>query len=146
MVEGEKEILNLICKESTEILEALYQVVKIGPRKMSAGLKDWETEDGLVLYRDRIFVPPNKEIKEKILTKYHDSIVAGHPGRTKTLELVSRNYYWINMTKDVNQYVDSCLICQSNKPSWQPLPGLLQPLPIPGKPWEHVTADMIVKK
>ena len=49
------------------------------------------------------------------------------------------------MTKEINQYVDSCLTCQANKSSRQQLPGHLQPLPIPGKPWDHVTLDMIVK-
>ena len=79
------------------------------------------------------------------MAKYHDSVLAGHPGRWKTLELISQNYYWVNMTKEINQYVDSCLTCQANKPSRQQLPGHLQPLPVPGKPWDHVTSDMIVK-
>jgi hypothetical protein len=49
------------------------------------------------------------------------------------------------MTKEINQYVDSYLICQANKPSRQQPPGYLQPLPVPSKPWDHVTSDIIVK-
>jgi hypothetical protein len=90
-------------------------------------------------------VPPNYKIKQKIMAKYHDSILAGHLGRMKTLELISRNYYWINMTKEINQYIDSCLTCQANKPSRQQLPGYLQPLLVPGKPWDYVTLDIIIK-
>jgi hypothetical protein len=134
LVDGEKEILTEIRNESKELLNSLTQIVKIGPRWISQGLTDWETEDGLVLYQDKVFVPPNYKIKQKIMAKYHDSVLAGHPGRWKTLELISQNYYWVNMTKEINQYVDSCLTYQANKPSRQQLPGHLQPLPIPGKP------------
>jgi hypothetical protein len=49
------------------------------------------------------------------------------------------------MTKEINQYVDSCLTYQANKPNRQQLPGYLQPLPVPSKPWDHVTSDVIIK-
>jgi hypothetical protein len=111
LVDGKKEILAEIRNESKELLNSLTQIVKIGLRWILQGLTDWETEDGLVLYQDKVFVPPNYKIKQKIMAKYHDSILAGHPGRLKILELISQNYYWINMTKEINQYVDSCLTC-----------------------------------
>jgi hypothetical protein len=53
------------------------------------------------------------------MAKYHNSLLAEHPGRIKTLELISQNYYWVNMTKEINQYIDLCLTCQVNKPSQQ---------------------------
>jgi hypothetical protein len=89
LVDGEKEILTEIRNESKELLNSLTQIVKIGPRWISQGLMDWETEGGLVLYQDKVFVPPNYKIKQKIMAKYHNSILVGHPGRLKTLELIS---------------------------------------------------------
>jgi acetyl-CoA carboxylase beta subunit len=50
VVDDEKEILAEIRNESKELLNSLTQIVKIGPRRISQGLTDWETEDGLVLY------------------------------------------------------------------------------------------------
>jgi len=37
--------------------------------------------------------------------------VAGHGGRWKITELVTRNYWWSGITKDVGKYVDGCDMC-----------------------------------
>ena len=39
---------------------------------------------------------------------HHDLPSAGHPGRWKTYELVSRNYWWPEMTIFVKKYVIGC--------------------------------------
>ncbi|KAJ9512262.1 hypothetical protein QJQ45_012829 [Haematococcus lacustris] len=42
-------------------------------------------------------------------------------------------------------YVRSCHSCQVNKSSAKKPAGLLQPLPIPERPWDSVSMDLIVK-
>jgi len=37
-------------------------------------------------------VPNDPELRRRITSQHHDTRVAGHPGRWKTLELISRNY------------------------------------------------------
>ena len=37
-------------------------------------------EDGVVYMEERIYVPNNKRIREKILKENHDSVDIGHPG------------------------------------------------------------------
>jgi len=49
------------------------------------------------------------------------------------------------MQEDVAKYVKECPVCQSVKSLNQPAAGLLQPLPIPAKPWEQVTIDFITE-
>ena len=49
------------------------------------------------------------------------------------------------MNNDVRQYVKSCDSCQRIKASQQVPGGLLQPLPIPARPWEQVSMDFIVQ-
>ena len=49
------------------------------------------------------------------------------------------------LVEHVKSFVESCPSCQRNKHSTQRTAGLLMPLPIPNKPWEHVTMDFIVK-
>ena len=78
-----------------------------------------------------------------ILNEVHDSIIGGHVGMNKTLELVQRKYYWPKMYKYISTYINSCDKCQSNKSSNQSTSGLLQPLPIPNKRWEQITIDFI---
>ncbi|KAF8755364.1 hypothetical protein RHS01_05226 [Rhizoctonia solani] len=69
--------------------------------------------------------------------------LAGHPGRQRTLELVSRNYYWPGIRADTYWHVDSCETCQRiRKPKYASIPP--QPLELPTRPWQHVSYDMIV--
>jgi len=46
---------------------------------------------------------------------YHNIPVAGHRGGWKTMELVTRNYWWPGVTRDVGRYVDGCNMCQRMK-------------------------------
>lgn len=98
-----------------------------------------------VIRRDKVYVPNNKAIKMKILQSRHDSLLAGHPGRLRTNELIQRDYYWPNMTKFINNYVDSCDRCQRTKREAGELSGKLEPLPAPEGPWTDITYDLIVK-
>jgi hypothetical protein len=52
-----------------------------------------EEDNGLLLYEGLIWVPDDDDLRLRILQQHHDSQAAGHPGRAKTLELVSRNIY-----------------------------------------------------
>jgi hypothetical protein len=100
-------------------------------------------EGGLLLYDDRIYVPEDKDIRLDLLELHHDSPVAGHRGHARTLELLSRKYYWPGIKAQVNRYVDSCETCQRSKGHKQGIN--LKPLPIPVLPWEDIAYDFIVK-
>ena len=39
----------------------------------------------------------------------------GHPGRYKTQELITQNYWWPYIQSDVRKYVDGCEACQRTK-------------------------------
>ena len=64
--------------------------------------------------------------------------MAGHFGIQKTLELVTRHYWWPHVRNFVKEYVRTCYVCcQSKMPRHHPF-GLLHPLPIPDGPWKHL--------
>jgi hypothetical protein len=58
--------------------------------------------------------------------------------------LLLQTYYWSKMEDDIELYVRTCLVCQQDKTLWQHEAGLLQPLPIPKKPWVSDSMDFIV--
>ena len=69
---------------------------------------EWErSEDGLLI------VP--EEFRQEVLRQYHDSKVAGHWGRQRTQELVSRDFTWKGWREEVTNYVASCQKCQRSK-------------------------------
>lgn len=48
------------------------------------------------------------------------------------------------MRDNVEAYVKTCLVCQQDKLEQQSSPGLLEPLPVPTRPWESISMDFIV--
>ena len=48
-------------------------------------------------------MPDLEELKATLLQKTHSNLLARHPGRSKTYELLSRNFYWPRMLKYVEQ-------------------------------------------
>ncbi|KAJ9526886.1 hypothetical protein QJQ45_017744 [Haematococcus lacustris] len=99
----------------------------------------WLTEWG------RVVVPDDAALRKKVIHTMHDTRSAGHLGMTKTLEQVTRWFTWPGVSENVKSYVRSCHSCQVNKSSAKKPAGLLQPLPIPERPWDSVTMDLIVK-
>ena len=93
--------------------------------------KNWELEDGLIYYKNRLFIPSNEELLTEIAKGCHDSKVAGHFGQEKTLELVTRNFYWEKLTDWINDYFRSCDECQHNKSPRHTKYGLHQPMEVP---------------
>ena len=60
-------------------------------------VKGWHLDNGLLHYHDRIYVPNELEIRKAVLESRHDNPSAGHPGQFRTLDLLSRDYYWSGM-------------------------------------------------
>ena len=53
----------------------------------------WSRSDtGFLLHDGAVYVPNNGDLRTRILKACHDHPLAGHPGQTKTLELIHRDY------------------------------------------------------
>lgn len=128
------------CYQKDRITSEALRVLKQGKSFQSLVIKD-----DLLLKDSRIYVPNYQSLKVKLLQEAHDSPIAGHVGSVKTIELVSRDYYWPNMHREIQEYVATCRKCQTNKPSHQHPMGLLQPLDIPENRWEQVSMDLITQ-
>ncbi|MCO5597769.1 hypothetical protein L7F22_051851 [Adiantum nelumboides] len=84
-----------------------------------------------------------KQLRPKVLIKCHAPPYAGQRGIDATIKAIDTFFYWPTLRRDVNAFVRSCLVCQKVKFDRQKAPGLLQPLPIPDKPWESIEMDFI---
>lgn len=103
----------------------------------------YSTRNELIFSGNQLYIPADDSIRTTLLREAHDSPVSGHLGITKTLDLLSRLYFWPKMQQDVREYVNSCRSCQEVKSRNQNLPGLLQPIPFPQKRWQQVSMDLI---
>ena len=73
----------------------------------------WSVDtQGLLRFKDRIWIPAEATVKAEILRHFHDDPLAGHFGVNRTEELIQRHFHWKNMRKEIQEYVRSCAICQ----------------------------------
>jgi transposase InsO family protein len=103
----------------------------------------WHYKDGLLLYKNRIYVPPNNDLRLHVTLESHDQPLAGHFGMSRTIDLVSRTYYWPGMNNYIRHYVITCDICNRSKSPRHKQHGELAPLPVPPRPWLGITVDFI---
>jgi hypothetical protein len=120
--------------------------IRKAPRDNEAArlLDDDDTRDanGLILFKGMVYVP--KSLREKVLRENHDVLTAGHFGNEKTIERLTRTYWWPGMWKDTRQYIRECE-CQRDKTSRHATYGLMQSIPQLREPWKSVAMDFIVK-
>ncbi len=90
---------------------------------------------------NRLFVPEG--LRSDVIQWGHCSNVACHPGVNRTSFLVKQRFWWPRMARDIHSFVLACSVCATGKTSNRPPDGLLQPLPVPSRPWSHIALDFI---
>jgi hypothetical protein len=106
--------------------------------------KGWrKLPDGAVAIEECIYVPRDEQLRQEIIWEHHNDRAAGHPGRYKTQELITRNYWWPMISRDVKSYVDGCEVCQRTKVIHEPSHAPLHPHSIPMTPWEKISVDLV---
>ena len=147
LVEGPEEEIVKRIKEARDKDE---EVIKVVEEMKKAGVKtlrdeEWQIEEGLVLKEGRVYVPKDEKLRVEIIRLHHDTLIAGHGGQWKTVELVTRNYWWPGVTKEVKRYVEGCDQCQRMKNRAEMPAGKLRPNQVPERPWQHISVDFITK-
>ena len=92
-----------------------------------------------------MYVLKDEELRAEVIWLHHDVLVAGHREQWKTVELVTRNYWWPGVTRDVERYVEGCDLCQRMKNRMEDLAGKLKLSEAPKKLWTYLMVDFITK-
>jgi len=136
------------------LLEEAYQVDPIPERILKflrddvwhckeISLADCKEKKHRLVYRDCIYVPDHLPLRLGLLQNHHDLPAIRHPGRTKTLELLCRQYYWPAMRKDVDRFVRNCNVCRRTKDTLRAPCGVLHLLSVPDRPWQHISVGFV---
>jgi len=123
----------------------ILDAVRQGTSMRDITVEECSEEGGQLYYRGKRYVPEDPELQLRLIQEHHDTPLAGHPGRSKTFDLLSRQYYWKTMRRQVDQYVRNCAECQRSRRSRHASFGVLRPLPVPEKPWEDISMDFVTE-
>jgi len=96
LVEGPEEE---IVKKIKEVRDKDKEVIKVGVKMLRN--EEWQIEEGLVLKEGRVYLLKDEKLGVEIIQLHHDTLIAGHGRQWKTVELVTRNYWWSGVTKEV---------------------------------------------
>jgi hypothetical protein len=83
-------------------------------------------------------------VQIQVLQAKHNTLIAGHFGFNKTMELVSGDYWWLQLWKFVKEFMGSCDTSIHARNPHHHLHGLLQPLSVPISPCSLISMDFII--
>ena len=107
--------------------------------------KEQREVDGIMYKEGKVYIPKDNILRAEIIRLHHNTPVGRHGGQWKIVELVTQNFWWPGVTKEVKQYVKGCNSCQRNKNCTEQPAGKLMPNPIPKKPQMYISVDFIIK-
>jgi len=126
-----------------EVINSVEEMKKVGVKMLRD--EEWREEDGLMLKEEKVYMLKDKVLRVEIIRLHYDMPIGGHGGQWKTAEMVTRNFWWPGVMREVKQYVEGCNTCQHNKNCTEQPAGKLMPNSIPDKAWTHISADFIIK-
>lgn len=102
--------------------------------------KSFVLKEGVLRYKQCIWVGADANIQNKIITAFHAS---GHSGFLVTYKRILSLFRWTGLKNHVHKFAATCQVCQQAKPESVQYPGLLQPLAVPPSAWHTVSMDFI---
>ena len=93
-----------------EVIKAVEEMKQAGVKMLRD--EEWCQEDSLMLKEGKVYIPKDEKLRAEVIRLYHDIPVGGHGGQWKIAELVTRNFWWPEVTREVKRYVEECDACQ----------------------------------
>ena len=122
---------------------------KANIRKLS---KKYRLRDGILEYlwkTNWLKIVTSKEEQQEIVKLFHEGAeslmskaMAGHRGRSSTLDLISRRFIWRGMADQVRQYVRTCDTCQRVNSNPVNIRSELCPVKVPKRPMQQIGIDI----
>jgi hypothetical protein len=120
----EREIKD-VQKDDVKINE-IWQLVLDGKGK------DFQEDvEGVVWFKDRLYVPHIKLIRELIFKEAHETAYSIHPGSKKMYQDMKKRFWWYCIKREITEYVAICDSCQRIKAEHQRPTSLLELLQTP---------------
>jgi hypothetical protein len=100
-------------------------------------------ERGVLWFQQRLVVPKNRELKNRIMDEVHLLKLSIHPGSSKMYQDPKSHFWWTKMKKEIAAYVARCDTCCRVKAIHMKPAGLLQLPSVLDWKWEEISMDFI---
>ena len=137
------EKIKKVRSKDEDVIRVVEKMKKAGVKELRG--EEWKLEGDLVLKEGKVYVLKDEELRAEVIWLHHDVPAVGHGERWKTVELVTRNYWWPGVMRDVGRYVEGCDLCQRMKNRMEEMAGKLKLSEVLKKPWSHLMVDFITK-
>ena len=136
---SEKPAPNVYSGESAETKSYFHDWERLKVKVNNVMYRIWESDDG-VETRHQILLP--QMYRDDVYKHLHESQIACHMGRRRTLQRMQKRYYWHKMADDIKLWIRSCEICQLRKRGGRPAKAPLT-IYLSGVPNERVALDVL---
>ena len=75
--------------------------------------KEQREVDSIMYKEEKVYMPKDDKLKAEIIRLHHNTPVGEHKRQQKTVELVTQNFWWPRITKEVKQYIEGIRITNS---------------------------------
>ena len=132
-------------QDKDEGIKQLRVRMKKGTATKAEQTHYFETADGLLYYLSqpdsgdpmlRLYIP--QEMESIVIKQYHDQL--GHMGLDKTYDSIRLKYFFPNMYRKINTYIEKCISCQAMSGK-KPKPPLHE-TEIPPYPFAKIGLDL----
>lgn len=103
--------------------------------------EDFEERDGMLTYQGLIYVPAS--CRKELVDEFHGAQPHGHQGSAKTLERITRTYYFPHMRRFVEDALRKCNTCRKAKHDRHRPYGLMKSPKTPTGAWTSIALDFI---
>jgi len=93
-----EEVRKLKVKDD-EIVKAVEEMKRAGVKILRD--EEWREIDSIIYKERKVYVPKDDKLRAEIIRLHHDTPVGGHEGQWKMVELVTQNFWWPGITKEV---------------------------------------------
>jgi len=99
--------------KDNEVVKAVEEMKRAGVKMLRD--EEWHQEDGLMLKEGKVYVLKDEKLRAEVIRLHYDMLVEGHGRQWKMVELVTRNFWWPGITREIKRYMEGCDVCQRNK-------------------------------
>ena len=93
-------------EKNEEVFRVVEEIKKIRVKVLRGDKQQMEGE--LMLKEGKVYILKNEELRVEIIQLHYNMLVAGYGKRQKIMELITRSYWWLEVTKDIEKYCDIC--------------------------------------